>query len=178
MTPLGHAAVAYAASRAIPRCVPLAAVIGGIAPDVDFILLPFSFFNEIHRVVTHNVFFVFAAALAVAAIARRGRAAVFFAAILGGLLHLATDSVLDDNPTNGIGIALFWPLGDEMYSPFNLAATNEAAPAWDGLASAMRITWPALAIEAPFYALAAALFVVRRGSVTATTSPISSTDKA
>ena len=178
MTPLGHAATAYAVSRAIPRSVPWAAVIGGLAPDIDFVLLPFSFFNDIHRVATHNVFFVVAMGAVAAAIARRDQAAILVAAILGGLLHLSIDSVLDGNPTNGIGVALFWPLSREMFSPFNLAAADETAPVWDGLASALRIPWRALAIEAPFYALAAVLFVVRRGAVAATTSPISSTDKA
>jgi membrane-bound metal-dependent hydrolase YbcI (DUF457 family) len=178
MTPLGHAATAYAAGRAIPRGVPIAAVIGGIAPDVDFVLLPFSFFNEIHRVATHNVFFIVVVASVAAGVFHRDRFLVFLCALMGGALHLFIDSILDNNPTNGIGVALFWPMEGTMFSPFNLAGVEEVAPAWDGVSSLARIPWRALAIEVPFYLLAGVLFVVRRRAGASTMSPISSTDKA
>ena len=64
MTPLGHAAVAYASSAVPLRAGPVsrlavaALVIGGVLPDIDFLLFWAPNFNELHRVVTHNLLFV------------------------------------------------------------------------------------------------------------------------
>src|SRR5215471_10447848 len=102
MTPVGHAAVSFLAGKYF-RLSMTALIVGGIAPDLDFLLLPFAGFNMWHRVITHNVFFVLVVAGLLACAAGKERARVALAAVFGGGLHLLVDSMLDSNPSNGIG---------------------------------------------------------------------------
>ena len=41
---------------------------------------------------------------------------------LGGLSHLLVDACLDANASNGIGVAIGWPLRDAMWSPVIIAS--------------------------------------------------------
>ena len=122
MTPVGHCGVALLVAAPLrARLSTSAVVLGAWLPDVDFVFVGFSWFNAIHRVWTHNVFFVALAAIIGAGLARpacRGILAQSLA--LGGVLHLLVDACFDGNPTNGTGVALFWPLSSSMISPFNL----------------------------------------------------------
>lgn len=161
MTPLGHAAAALLAAR--PLKLPAAAcIVGGLAPDIDFLFFALPAFNQFHRVVTHNLVFVLAVALLVAALGR-GSLRLFLAAALGGVLHLACDAVLDGNASNGIGVALLWPFSETMWSPFNLmgswSADNPAG--WADGAASLRLGLVAVAFELPLWA-AAAWYVLRR----------------
>lgn len=134
---------------------------GGVLIDVDFVLLPFSFFNEIHRVVTHNIFFLFALALLLGMWAEQPeRRRVFFSVLLGGALHLFFDSILDSNPTNGIGVALFWPVSDGMFSPFNLVV-DQVEVGWSDLAGSLYAVLKDMLYELPF-AIAALFLAVYR----------------
>lgn len=143
--------------------MPLAGCLaGGLAPDADFVLIAFPFFNDVHRVLTHNVFFVAAVALLAAAIVKDRKGAHALAALMCGLLHLFIDSVMDDNPTNGLGVALFWPLSGDMFQPFNVLAVDWDSQGWRDRAAAVRKMAVPLLMELPF-ALAAA-YLWRRDS--------------
>jgi len=156
MSPLGHLSTSYLAGKCC-RAVSLpAVVVGGVLPDVDFALLLAPGFNELHRVVTHNLLFVGIAVLLGAALApspRRG--AVAGGLLLGGLLHLLVDSMLDDNATNGIGVALWWPLDGSCYSPVNLLDPQTADAGWNRPLEKIARCWPLLFVEAPCWLTAA-----------------------
>src|SRR5262245_41313183 len=81
MTPSVHAAVSFLAARGLRLSLP-ALVIGGLAPDVDFVLLPFAGFNTWHRVLTHNIFFVLVLAAALALFSGKNRGRYFAAALI------------------------------------------------------------------------------------------------
>lgn len=152
MTPVGHAAVSFLLARW--RRWPVApALVGGLAPDIDFVLLPFGGFNELHRVVTHNLLFVVLVAGACAAFAPQARLLSATAAGAAGLLHLAVDSLLDSNASNGIGVALFWPLSPASYALVNLA-TVDCPSGWHDIGRMAACGLPLLLWELPLWALA------------------------
>lgn len=167
MTPLGHAAVAYGISGCTRRLVWPALVLGGVACDVDFLLFWAPQFNAWHRVITHNLAFVVASAVLVAGLtpyrfwhASPLRVGVSF--LLGGLSHLLVDSMLDGNPSNGIGVALWWPFSAQSWSPVNLVVMKPDPPTWD---EPRRMAWSVLSgvrWELPFYALAVLIAWRRR----------------
>lgn len=158
MTPLGHLSAAYLAGDATERVSTSAALVGGVLPDVDVLLIATPWFNQLHRVVTHNLLFValFAALGALCAPQRRRRA-VAVGLLIGGLLHLLIDAGLDSNPTNGVGVALWWPFFDDIVSPFNLWDFLPLEPASPGWSQPLRQLWasaPGLLVELPFVAAA------------------------
>jgi membrane-bound metal-dependent hydrolase YbcI (DUF457 family) len=124
-------------------------VVGGLAPDIDFLLLPLAAFNTLHRSLTHNLFFVVVTALLLALFSKSGLSKVFMSALLGGLGHLLVDSVFDSNPGNGVGVAVFWPFSGVFFSPFNL--TPGVCPGWSTPIAAVRCNASLLFWEAPFY---------------------------
>ncbi len=129
-------------------------------PDIDFLFVFFDWFNHVHRVVTHNIFFVLIASLLTAALAAKGNKKVTgFSLFFGGILHLMIDSFMDNNPTNGIGIALLWPLSDNFFSPFNLFYASLNAPGWNEPFRMIRTLIPCLLYEVPFYIAAMFLFL-------------------
>ena len=169
MTPLGHLAVAYSLGRGISKgartlssTALLATVVGGLAPDVDFLLVGSSRFNTLHRSLTHNLFFVLIVATLCAFFAFRvysGRSAsrgAFLGAVTGGLSHLFADAILDSNASNGVGVAALWPLSGWFFSPFNLAQTR--CPSWEEPLAAVLCNVPLVLWEVPFYLLAALLW--------------------
>ncbi|CAA9565284.1 MAG: hypothetical protein AVDCRST_MAG86-996 [uncultured Truepera sp.] len=164
MTPLGHLAVSYSAGKPLSRPLRVSLphlVLGGVAPDIDFLLLPFSSFNTLHRSLTHNLFFVVATAL-LFALWRSASASVFFSALLGGCGHLLIDSLFDSNPSNGVGVALLWPLSQGFFSPFNL--TPGVCPSWSELLAAARCNASLIFWEVPFYLSALLLRFASRSS--------------
>ena len=172
MTPLGHLAVAYSLGRGISRGVGtsttslapttlLATVVGGLAPDVDFLLVGSSRFNALHRSLTHNLFFVLAVAALCAYVAfrvysERSSRGAFLGAVTGGLSHLFADAILDSNASNGVGVAALWPLSGWFFSPFNLAQTR--CPSWEEPLAAVLCNAPLILWEVPFYLLATLLW--------------------
>lgn len=152
MTPVGHAALSYLISRGLgTRGSVRGCMLGGILPDLDFVLLPFPCFNGLHRVVSHNVFFVLAGAL-IASRWVHSRKATFIACVLCcGIFHLLVDSVMDTNPTNGIGVAMFWPVSDTMISPFNLFTPDPAAEGWSNVSQSLMKALPYLVLEIPLW---------------------------
>jgi len=160
MTPIGHLTVSYITGKSVRYLSLTALITGGILPDIDFLFLFFDWFNQVHRVVTHNLLFILFASLLAASLAHKGRKqATGFSLFLGGILHLLIDSVMDNNPTNGIGIALLWPLSDSFFSPFNLFHASLNAPGWSEPVKMFRTLLPSLVYEIPFYIASLLLFL-------------------
>ncbi len=159
MSPLGHTALSCLGAKAA-RLPVVGAALGGLWPDVDFLLLPLASFNELHRTASHSLALVALGGAVFSLLARRPRRWFFLAFVLGGCLHLLVDACLDDNPTNGIGVALLWPFSDRAFSPVNLLEPDEETAGWDGPWFAWRYVWLVLAVEVPL-AMAAAWVVLR-----------------
>lgn len=163
MTPAGHLAVSYVAGTSDRRIILPAVLAGGVLPDGDFIFFFFDWFNHIHRLISHNICFVLLASLVAAALAPRGiKTAAAFSLMIGGAGHLLIDSVMDVNPTNGIGIALLWPFSSHLYSPFNLLEASAGSPGWSQPLTMMRLMAPGILYELPFYGMAFLCWKVRR----------------
>lgn len=160
MTPLGHAAMSYLMARLSPRLPTRALVLGGISPDIDSVLLAGGNFNDLHRVVTHNLVFVLAIGLVGAGLARERRSWAGLAAGLGALVHILVDAVMDNNPSNGIGVALYWPFSHEMVSPFNLLSTT--CPGWTSFWAQAACMVGDLVWEVPFWLTAMWFLAGRR----------------
>lgn len=177
MTPVGHGAFSYVVGTGAQRVLPLsmaAVVVGGVLPDVDFLVVWAPQFNAWHRVVTHNLLFC-AVAAAVAAVlgAQRGGVdgarALGLGVLLGGLGHLLTDSTMDTNASNGVGVAWLWPLSAQSYSPVNLMAVlglPDNPAGWNDLGRAARAVLAGVVWELPWWLAAAWLWwrSGRRGS--------------
>lgn len=162
MTLFGHASVSYVSARLTPKALIPACVIGGIIPDIDFIFIMFPFFNAIHRVVTHNIFFVMIAASIICLFFPKQRGWAWGCAFLCGMMHLLVDSMLDQNPTNGLGVALFWPLSNAMFCPINLVAIDHNSEGWKNLWRSLRIMWVVALYELPFYVWAGYLWYTQK----------------
>ncbi len=133
MTPFGHIATSYLIGKSHKYFIISAIILGGLAPDLDLILIPFKIFNEYHRVLTHNILFVSIFSFMLILFDNKNRSwLVLLSALIGGLFHLFIDSILDNNPSNGIGVAWFWPFSDVVLSPFNLISEKHYQPeGWD-----------------------------------------------
>ena len=130
---------------------------------MDFLFLLFDWFNRVHRVITHNLLFVVSAALIGAVLSGKdNRKVIALCLFAGGLLHLAIDSCMDNNPTNGIGIAFLWPFSGSFYAPFNLLTPNNSGIGWDQPVRMLRLMTTLLVYEAPLYILAAAILFRQR----------------
>lgn len=163
MTPLGHLTVTYVTGKSVRNISLTALMIGGILPDIDFLFLFFEWFNQVHRVVTHNLFFILLASLIAALFADKDRKQVVgLSLFLGGVLHLTIDSFMDNNPTNGMGIALLWPLSDNFFSPFNLLHVSSNTHGWNKPSTMIRTLIPGLLYEVPFYIVSVFLFLKKR----------------
>lgn len=132
-------------------------------PDIDFLFLFFEWFNQVHRVVTHNIFFILLASLLTSAFAAKGKKAVIgFSLFFGGMLHLMIDSFMDNNPTNGMGIALLWPLSDNFFSPFNLLHVSSNTNGWNKPLTMIRTLIPGMLYEVPFYIMSIFLLLKQK----------------
>jgi membrane-bound metal-dependent hydrolase YbcI (DUF457 family) len=162
MTPFGHAAVSYAAGRASPRMSVKAVVAGGLLLDVDFLLSPWSFFDAIHRVWTHNILFLALVAAAAAMLSGRERWRVGASVVLGGVLHLFFDAIIDTNPGNGIGVSVFFPFTSRHFSPFLLPLpemTTTTTGGWLHPVAQLKAMSSIILWEVPFYLLALLLYL-------------------
>ncbi len=164
MTILGHGSVSYITARLTPKTILPACIIGGIIPDIDFLFILFPFFNDIHRVVTHNIFFVVFVASLVCMFFSSERLKAWLCAFGCGMLHLLVDSMLDQNPTNGLGVALFWPWTDWMFCPINLVAVDPHSEGWSNLTRSLLKLWIIVLYEVPFYMLAGWLWYRQKPS--------------
>lgn len=169
MTPVGHAAFSYVVGRGARRWLALSVVgvvVGGVLPDVDFVVVWSPRFNEWHRVVTHNLLFCAVAAglAALVGLRREGRGgavALGLGVLLGGLGHLLTDSTMDTNASNGVGVAWLWPWSSGSYSPFNLMSViglPDNPDGWHDLGRAARAVLAGVVWELPWWLAAAWLW--------------------
>ncbi|MFP4025853.1 MAG: metal-dependent hydrolase [Thiohalospira sp.] len=164
MTPLGHASVSYLAGKSCSCLLPAFVIVGGFLPDFDFILLPFNFFNELHRKVSHNIFFIllFSGFIAYFQKCGKNKWSVFFSLILGGFLHLFIDSIMDTNPSNGIGVAAFWPVWEGYVSPFNIATKTSETINWNQPFKMIQYGSRYLIYEIPLLFLAILIIIIKR----------------
>lgn len=154
MTPIGHASLSYITGKSFRNISLPAIILGGLSPDFDFMFLFFDWFNQIHRVVSHNLIFIALASLISSFFAVKGRKCIVGLSFLaGGLLHLFFDSFMDNNPTNGIGIALMWPVSDKVISPFNILQPSLHLPGWRYPMKMIHSLIPVMLFELPFYAV-------------------------
>jgi membrane-bound metal-dependent hydrolase YbcI (DUF457 family) len=160
MTPLGHASMSYLLGRVATRFPMRALVLGGISPDFDSVLMVGGHFNDLHRVVTHNLLFVLVIGLVGAGLARDRRGWAGLATGLGALIHILVDAVMDNNPSNGIGVALYWPFSNAMVSPFDLLSTT--CPGWSSFWTQIGCMVGDLIWEVPFWLTAACMLARRR----------------
>ena len=136
-------------------------IIGGLLPDIDFIFIFFDWFNQYHHVITHNLLFISAAAFAGAVVVSgRAKKRVGFSLLLGSLLHLAVDSIMDNNPSNGTGVALLWPFYGEPLSPFNLLTPSGIERGWKDPVKMIRPMLSVMLYELPLYTIS--VFVLLR----------------
>ncbi len=156
MTPLGHLSVSVVTGHSFKRlCIP-ALIVGGILPDIDFIFILTDFFNHVHRVITHNLLFIVLASLAAIIIVRGERwQTVGLSMFIGGASHLFIDACMDNNPSNGIGIALLWPFSEAFFSPFNLLPLTAGSHGWSDPLKMFKSIMPNMLYEVPFYIIAA-----------------------
>ena len=170
MTPAGHLSISYITGRTTKSISLSAVLIGAIMPDLDFLFIFFDWFNQVHRVISHNLLYVAMFSIIGILVAPAGRKkAVGMGLLTGGIMHLFVDSVMDNNPSNGIGLALFWPFSNEFFSPFNiLKAQNKFG--WDEPLKMLRSLAPTMLYEVPFYLAALYLFCrekIKRAPITA-----------
>lgn len=164
MTPIGHISVSYILTAKASKATVLSAVIAALLVDFDFIFLPFPWFNEIHRVVTHNIFFVLLiSSLGYLFTKKDIKKNVFIGILIGGLSHLLLDAMMDTNPSNGLGVAFFWPLINQNILLFNLfPSVSEYSPGWHNPKEMLKFSFHALLIELPFYVLAATISIIKK----------------
>jgi membrane-bound metal-dependent hydrolase YbcI (DUF457 family) len=161
MTPLGHLSVSYLAGKTSKSISLPAVIIGGILPDIDFLFFQFPWFNQFHRVITHNLLFIGLVAIIGAFVNLSGqKRRVALSLLLGGALHLFADSCLDSNPSNGIGIALLWPVYGGFFSPFNLLDPIENQVGWADPAAFIKSSVWETVLEIPVYVLALIVYLL------------------
>lgn len=161
MTPIGHLSISFLASRTNRRIVLAAVVIGGLLPDFDYIFVLFPWFNQMHRLVTHNLSFVVLAAVAGWLFSSAGmRQRVAGSLLLGGMLHLLVDACMDANPSNGIGVALLWPFSGRFFCPVNLLGGMQNPHGWAVPAEQIRVLLRGMVFEVPFYTAGVAMMWV------------------
>lgn len=159
MTPIGHTAISYCigkTSRNYKLIFP--AIIIGTIPDIDFIFIGFDWFNEYHRVLTHNIFFIGLMAMLLQLIYQFNKRELFFLFFIG-FVHLIIDSIMDTNPTNGIGVSYLYPLFESTYSPFNLLANFESNTSWKDPVEMLKKSFKLIIWEIPFVILA--IFMIK-----------------
>jgi membrane-bound metal-dependent hydrolase YbcI (DUF457 family) len=165
MTPIGHLSVSFITGKSINKFSLPALMIGGALPDIDFVFILFEWFNQVHRVITHNIFFIILASFIGMLFAScERRQTVGFSMFIGGALHLFIDSCMDNNPGNGVGIALLWPLSADFFSPFNLLPFTANSHGWSDPLKMLKTLVPNMMYEIPFYFMAAFHMMKKRFS--------------
>ena len=131
----------------------MAVIAGSLAPDMDFLFLFLDNFNEFHRTWSHSIFFLVGIAMVVSAAANRYLkvecCVVFVSFVIGSILHIAIDSVLDNNPTNGLGVAFFYPVSTEMFQLFSVSFYRPVPNCdWSTIRCMARAAVPMVLVEA------------------------------
>jgi hypothetical protein len=160
MTPIGHLSISYISGKSIRNISLPSIIIGGLLPDIDFIFIFFDWFNQYHHVITHILLFICLTAIAGGvAVFGRLKMRIGFSLLLGSLIHLAVDSFMDNNPSNGTGVALLWPFYGELFSPFNLLTPSGIEKGWEEPIKMIRPMLLVMLYELPFYAISVFLLL-------------------
>jgi membrane-bound metal-dependent hydrolase YbcI (DUF457 family) len=163
MLPFGHLSISYLAGSIFRKASVPALLIGGILPDMDFILFFLPFFNHIHRLGTHNLLFVIFAAVLIGGLIHKPYRFQFISGLfIGGVLSLFIDACMDANPTNGIGVPFFWPFDPTCYSPFNLLSLSVSSTGWNNKSEMLKLSFCGLLYEIPLYILTILVFIQKR----------------
>ncbi len=163
MTPIGHASVSYITGTSCKKISLPLIIFGGVLPDIDFLFIFFDWFNQVHRVISHNVFFIIAVSVLFSFFAGKNKKLTMgISLFLGGFLHLLIDACMDNNPTNGTGIALMWPVSDAFFSPFNLLHPSSNTAGWSQPSRMIMTLVPGMLYEIPFYIVSLFLFCKRK----------------
>jgi membrane-bound metal-dependent hydrolase YbcI (DUF457 family) len=164
MTPLGHLSVGYIIGQTNKRIIISYVCLGSILPDIDFILIGFRWFNEVHRKWTHNLLFAIVISIGLCIFQKKNnKYLVAFSLLSGILLHIFIDSIMDNNPSNGIGVALFWPFSQVFFSPFNLFAEKSLSFTWQTPSIFIyNAIFLVMLVEVPFWFLAGYIFYRKR----------------
>ena len=163
MTPAGHLSVSYISGRLSKNIYLLPFIVGGLLPDIDFLFIFFKWFNQAHRVISHNLLFIFIVALSGSFLSSyKSRKIVALSLFLGGFLHLMIDSCMDNNSSNGIGIAIFWPFHDKFFSPFNIYHAASADFGWNEPIRMFKALAPLMIYEIAFYILAIFILIKQK----------------
>ena len=163
MTPIGHSAVGFISGSKIKSLSILFLILGSVFPDFDFVFYFMDDFNVLHRTFSHSVLFLTLVSVGIfifsKGVNKNVNALSFF---IGAMLHLLIDSVLDTNPSNGLGIMILWPLSKEYFyllSPFGIEINNGS---WnDGMSFFKNNFLYILMIEFPFWLYALVLYKKR-----------------
>ncbi len=159
MTPAGHFSASYITGKSSSYFSLPAIVMGGVLPDIDFIFLFFDWFNQVHRLISHNLLFIILASFIAAALGATGRkGTIGLSLFMGAFMHLMIDSVMDNNPSNGLGIALMWPFSETFFSPFNLLELSANPSGWNEPLKMIKTLVPSLLFEIPLYVMATFLY--------------------
>ncbi len=165
MTPIGHLSVSYISQKSIGNISLPAIIIGGLLPDIDFIFIFFDWFNQYHHVITHNLLFIGVAAFSgTVVVSGSSKKHIGFSLLLGLLLHIAVDSFMDNNPSNGTGVALLWPFYGELFSPFNLLSPSGIEKGWKEPLEMIRPMLSVMLYELPLYAISVFLLLRKNQS--------------
>jgi membrane-bound metal-dependent hydrolase YbcI (DUF457 family) len=167
MTPLGHISVSYITGKSINYLSLPALIIGGVLPDIDVVSYIFGSYEQIHRTFTHSLFFVLLAALLSMLLFTKDKKIAFLSILMGGVLHLLFDFIIDTNPANGVGVMLFWPFSDQYISPFNLATETGATTGkgWHDLLEQSRLILVNGWLEIPFVLGAMIYYVANKRQI-------------
>lgn len=164
MTPIGHTAISFCIGKASKKHkLIIPAIIIGTIPDIDFVFIGFDWFNEYHRVITHNIFFVAITGLLLQRIYRFNKKELIFL-FLVGMGHLIIDSIMDSNPTNGIGVSYLFPFDKNTYSPFNLLSIPDSNTSWNQPIEMLKRSFKLIFWEIPFVLLAIILIKTNKGN--------------
>ena len=77
-------------------------------------------------------------------------------------MHLFVDSCMDNNPTNGIGVAFLWPFYDELLSPFNILSASGNEAGWREPIKMIKPMLLVMVYEVPFYIITVFLLLRRK----------------
>jgi len=137
-----------------------AVIAGGFLPDLDFLFVLFDWFNRYHHVTTHNVFYIGIAAFIAYLIAeKQNKMIVALSVFLGALLHLLVDSCMDNNPSNGVGVALLWPFYNWHFSPFNILTYSGVNAGWGEPLKMVKPMMIVVLYEIPLYIVSVILLL-------------------
>lgn len=166
MTPAGHASVSYIIGKKKTNLSLPFLMIGGIAPDFDFIFFFLDNFNELHRTFSHSLVSWGAVSLLIYGFTKTSQRTKALSFFVGACMHILIDASLDSNPSNGLGVMMLWPISHEHIYLFDPLGVEINRGSWhDGVSFLKNNFVYILLIELPFWLYAVINFrKIRHGS--------------